>query len=355
MLDRKIVLISRQAGTANAFVPVIDQLQKAGYELLLLAFPNSCLPWREAKLKFNAISSFKDALKSLEEFSPNLVITGTSLEVKDDSCFWEWAQEKEIPSIAFVDSWVSYWERFSTSENDKFNRLPTEIAVVDELMKKRMVESGCSIDLLHITGNPSFDKLQNQLLHKDTSNIKSEWKEILYVSDPKRDIWVDDAKEIFGYDEYEVMAFLLDLLKKEAKEENKIKLFIKLHPRESSGKYQTLIQNCQSSFFQIEEDFAIPNSSIFFFDIVIGMNSILLYESALLGMRIVSLQPNRTPINNDITDFRNEIVVLNTYQQIEDQLPQMLKLESPKGDICHNFNATENFIHLISNQISINV
>ena len=75
-------------------------------------------------------------------------------QAEDDGAYWRWAREREIPSLAYVDSWVNYAERFGG-----FRHLPDEIAVIDEPAREGLVSLGAPPDRVHLVGNPAFDAL----------------------------------------------------------------------------------------------------------------------------------------------------------------------------------------------------
>ncbi|MBK8505404.1 MAG: hypothetical protein IPL46_26315 [Saprospiraceae bacterium] len=350
MSAKPIAIVSRQAGTANALKPVISHLLDEGYHLTLLAYSKSALCWQESRFSFIEIDSFKKAKKYLDESEPSLLLTGTSLEVEDDAAFWQWASSSQIPSIAFVDSWVNYWQRFTIGDRH-FNYLPDHIAVTDTLMKQRMIESGCPEGIIRITGNPLFDHLTNTRKIWEADKPDVDRLQVIFISEGWFDYYQENVGEQVGYTEFTVLTSLLEYLSDyQRKQGEPIDIRIKLHPREESGKYRHLIEQYQRSGLDIIELAGSSSyDSLLSSHLVVGMQSILLYENALMGKQSVSLQPNRIVSRNDITDDREGINVFTSFDEAIPYVDAVLKNKRLfERSVSTNLNATSKMLELIS-------
>jgi hypothetical protein len=353
MSASRIAIVSRQAGTANALKPVITGLLEEGHELTLLAYSKSAFCWQESGFPFVEIDSFEKAKVYLNESRPSLLVTGTSIEVEDDSAFWQWASSSQIPSIALVDSWVNYWQRFTIGDQ-RFNCLPDHIAVADDLMKQRMIESGCPEDILRVTGNPLFDHLTETRRIWESKNSSADDLQVTFVSEGWLDHWQEKVWDLVGYTEFSVLTWLLEYLSDYQKKHGDVIQFrIKLHPREDPGKFQKLLEQFQRPGLAISE---IAGSSSYELllssHLVVGMQSILLYENALMGKQSISLQPGRIVAKNDITDDREGISVFTSYDEAIPALDSALKNKRLfERSISPSLNAASRMLELIDQNI----
>lgn len=348
MSGSRIGIVSRQAGTANALKPVIIRLLEEGHDLTLLAYSKSAQCWRESGVSFYEIDSFEKAKVYLDKDRPSLLLTGTSVKVEDDTAFWQWASSSEIPSIAFVDSWVNYWQRFTIGDRH-FNCLPDHIAVVDTLMKQRMIESGCPEHILHITGNPLFDHLAKTRRIWENNNSSADHLQVIFISEGWLDYWQDKVWDLVGYTEFAVLAWLLEYLSDyQLKIGDPIHIRIKLHPREEPGKFRHLIEKYQRPGLVIVEMAGSPYDSLLSSHLVVGMQSILLCENALIGKQSISLQPNRVISKNDITDDREGIRVFTTFDEAIPAINTAMKNKRLfERSVSANLNATSKMIELL--------
>ena len=153
-----MIFFARQAGSARALSPVIRRLLEMGVpsaSLCVLASAQAAEVWRRDGLLTAEVASLGEARSYMDALDgPRALVTGTSIQAEEDGAYWRWARERDIPSLAYVDSWVNYAERFGG-----FRHLPDEIAVIDEPAREGLVSLGAPPDRVHLVGNPAFDAL----------------------------------------------------------------------------------------------------------------------------------------------------------------------------------------------------
>lgn len=246
-MKKKVLATSWHPGGMNAIAPVIQELTKEEKaDIVAIAHQFSEKVLKERNIQYRTISdynlndvSISSMNRLLETESPNLILTGTSTQDDKNKDVIEQtitlaARQINIASLAVLDFWGSYSERFNDIySNEKFRFLPAKIAIMDEFAKRDMLEEGFSEEILVITGNPHFDSLESK-----ARNFTEEEKQKI-----RRQISLESDLLIFyaanamkhnnlGYwdlDNIHLLKGVLDELPQEKKD--KICLVAKLHPR----------------------------------------------------------------------------------------------------------------------------
>ena len=336
--SKSIVVVARQAGSANAFIPLFREFWKSNIQVHTFAFTHVHKLFSNNKIDAILIEEFDASLfNSIPR--PSLLLTGTSEYADEDARFWQWAKSRGIPSLAFVDSWVSYWQRFTPSGalEKKFSLRPDLIAVIDQFMYDRMVGSGCDEKLLIITGNPAFDCLPQYVPRekKDVVDIYGE-DYVLFIGEPfNKRLLGGEEKDVLGYTEAEVLKVAADAL--QMMEGEKYKLVFRPHPRGGcTGDVQAMIDGHSN----IVVDAGIFNSRdlVACAKAVVGMTSMLLYEASLMGVPAISIQPNKK-LSSDLIDCCSKIPV-ETSSRIDDVVMSLRKILSAKSESRHTGKST---------------
>ncbi len=316
--------MTRQAGTVAAFEPLLESLRKNGWDYEINAYEQSKSEWDRLGYDYKTEEIVRE--KDLEGFT--LLLSGTSTNVTEDAAFWSLAQKTGIPSIAFVDSWINYHERFSL--NKRFDRTPDFIGLIDDLMYKRMIECGAPEEKLVILGHPRFDILSEKYIEFQNRRAANNKKKIIFFTDP-----VSGYRQATGskYGTKEIVSFTLDQFVKQEASKEKIEIIIKPHPRdrERTDEYQKIMDdfNVGGLKLSLKQD---PHDLICKADVVIGSNTILLVDSSKLGIPTYSIQPGKKDQKNDITDRKN-IHVLTTWKDVEKAVHSIVSDKLPKEEL----------------------
>jgi hypothetical protein len=329
------VIALRQAGTAAAFAPVVRHLRARRPEraLAVFCYPPARATWEGAGLDCIPVAAFADAKRHLEATgAPQFVLTGTSLEVTDDACWWDWAAERRVPSIAFVDQWVNYWQRFafSAAGTPHFDRMPDRIAVVDDVAAARLASLGGPSERIVVTGSPSFDALF-EVEHAKVAALRDRLSEhghaklVVFACEPATPPQTSvDIKRRFGFCEDEVVALVATAAADTAARlSQKIHVVFKRHPIQiahGTAPHATSDDERAVSFSCFDGDrLEIITAA----DVVIGMRSMLLFEAALLGRRVISVQPQRLE-SCDLTDGRPGIEIVDSALELHQTMFEAL-------------------------------
>lgn len=272
---KRIAIVSSQAGAANAFTILIPPLRKIGYIVDVFATKHSIDIFDKNNINFKKLNIDNDHLEKFD-----LIITSTG-DPEVEFPIWKMAKEYNVKTIGFLDQWASLWERFSLKE--KYDNIPDFVAVIDDYVLNKCIEYGCDSNRLIKLGHPSFDECIKHSKLEITPQ-----KRFTYISEPYR-----NGHSGADFDEFNVFESLICLLEDEFKD---WKCVIKLHPREEKDKYDSILKkyrdlNQRVSYTEESKWDSILNSSC-----IIGLESILLYEGALMRRKVISCTPSNRPV-----------------------------------------------------------
>lgn len=271
----KILFSAFDAGGGNAIFPVIKNIfPERKYEVFcIIGGPSKEIFLREDIKFIDAdLLTRKDLRNLVKDFHPDFFISGTSMGHRFDRDILPVARELGAKSIYIIDYWAHYWERFSGFKKD-LAYLPDLICVMDSGTKEEMAAEGFDPKKIAVTGNPYFDYFQ-----KNIRSGKEDRKTVLFMSQP-----ISDRRDEFGYDEFGVLDDLLGALG-DLRED--FRVVIRQHPKEAVGKFDKYIGKNVSidSGSPVEE--IISGAGL-----IVGMNSMVLFQAAIAGKKVISYQP----------------------------------------------------------------
>lgn len=360
-----VIIVGRQAGTANAFLPLIHALKQRACSMTLIGFSTAAALWEANGLSVTTGATFEETLPALDQLqNPGFMLTGTSSMAEEDARFWGWAAQHNVPSLAFVDHWVNYWQRFSSDPvgANRFDLMPEKIAVIDDIAAMQMQKAGCPPGKLLVTGHPAFDNLYRTPPPMDEEMrlmIMPQAYDFmaLFVSEPLSQAYGIETKNILGYTEKTVLELVFAALNRLGEKlEKRFCLALKLHPSEDRSPMADLLESQQNQRWVVSTLVdGDRHRLIAASDVVVGMTSLLLYEATLMGRPVVSLQPNRKQ-TNDLTDLHSGIILATDPRQIQAALREAL-LARDKAVVTHSpgsaRQATECFLSYIFAQAGL--
>lgn len=257
------VLVSAQdPGGANSVIPVAIELMNRGHEVV-------------ARVEGPARDMF--ATRGIPRgicSNPTIVLLGTSGGESIEKRVTVEMRGK-APTLAVLDFWSNYWQRFSSLGIKDFAYLPDLVCVMDDIAKEEMVADGFPLERLLVTGNPHFDHFADNI-----TTEREDRKRILFISQPIR---VDGALPGFTpptFDEYTVLE-----VARAALPDNHT-LSIRLHPRDSADKYNDYLDNRVSIAPEATLEEAVSRSGL-----IIGVSSLVLMQAAAAGKKVLSYEP----------------------------------------------------------------
>ena len=237
-------------------------------------------------------------LQSNQSNNIDIVLTGSSYgDDTLDKKLWKLASLSDRKSVAIIEHWTWYIERFL---DDKQLLFPDQVIVNDGLAYNDAIKSGLPESRLKIIGNPHLE-----LLYKNRASIKAGGKDlrrrlgvpdkeevVIFLSEILEEDFGPSKRSPLGYTEFDAINLLKrTLLPKQ-------RLYIKPHPAETPNKYSQVIEK------KYILDKIVFTDLLGFADNVVGMTTMLLFELALLGEKVISLRPGaKMPFAGELYDL----------------------------------------------------
>lgn len=307
MSQKKVLATSWHPGGANAIIPVIKKLNlEKVVDVVVIDHEFSEKQFENAGISYKTISDYNLNDVSLESMTrllsyenPYLVLTGTSAQDENNKDVLEQtinlaSTKNKIPSLAVLDYWGNYWQRFSDLDGkNRLAFLPSKVAIMDEYARKAMLAEGFPEDKLVITGNPHFDSFKykaKEFSEKDRLKVREQ------IGLPQ-EILLFYAGGIFQRDSAQYGFWDFDnvkLISQTINETRKAGLVVKLHPRvpkedfEEIGSY--VAHNGEGKIKLVSD--VHPNSLSLASDVTLTACSTVGIEAVLMGKPCVSIQPN---------------------------------------------------------------
>lgn len=226
--------------------------------------------------------------KSLESaiMDSDWLLVGTSFNSNLEIDAINLARDNGIKSIAFLDHWCNYIERFKRKGK---MYLPDEIWVGDEAAYEIANKEFPSVPVL-LKSNPYFESLKvefNKL--KQQQQIISRVPSVLYVCSPLNEVALRNYgdERYWGYTDEEAIKYFLNNL--DAFNCKEIKIVIRPHPTEKVEKYDWVLEE-----FSLEITISKSKTllqEIVDVDLIVGCNSMAMVVGLIAGKRVISGLP----------------------------------------------------------------
>jgi len=299
---RKIALFAHDAGGAEILLELLKASLHVGDFCIFALVDSPCYTLIKAKKLEHfwcEITPEKSDIEAkLTSFSPTIVLYGTGWQNHLEYHFLDYAKAHKLLSIAFLDHWTNYRERFGYPEKSWENNLPSFIVAHDQTSFDK-----AKLEL------PNVIAIKNYALHvqlKEAQNILATLPEtdtLLFLSEPTAKVATRSFADAYswGFTEKEVFE---DILLNQEKFGCK-NILIRLHPSDTPKCYQTIDPNANFSHASLLEDIARAK-------VVIGIDTIALYTAYLLGKYVLSYIPSTKreccvplPKANQLTTFEH--------------------------------------------------
>lgn len=301
---KKILFFSRDPGAANVIIPVFKKMESnESLSLHLYGKEFALDKYKESNCDYvNLLDEVErcdlDHIKNLLLINGfDLVVTGTTTNDDTDRLLWKAANDIGIPSLAILDQWIDYVERFTMRTDNSGMVLPRYISVMDEYASVKMRKLGFPEEIVVVTGQPYFETTANLIegisdnkLRKilDKYCINDDEKVVLFAAEPLIESYENPLKR--GYNQMTILSDLIPVIKDWAEEhQQRIVFCIKPHPRNDLSTLSTFIENGQNTFRSILTEES-PQEMIKLSDAVIGMSSMMLLEATIASRPILSVQ-----------------------------------------------------------------
>lgn len=378
-MSKKVLLFSRDPGGANTVAPLYKRLVEKGYDVKLYGKDVALNKYNQYSLKGIDITSRLNSIsqdeirKLLLKEAPDFLITGTSADDFTEKYLWKCAEELKIPSFAILDQWINYglrFSRFGVSELKEYEKkkehiyLPSKILVMDTYAKKEIIKEGIEEDRILVSGHPYFDYLISKKetitdkMIKDfrgSIGLNEDDYILIYASEPISETYneSDNSEHYWGYSERTIFKEFISVLNKVAqKSSKKIKLIIRLHPKEKENNYNDLIDNINNNISILIDKKLDGFKLMCASNLICGMSSMFLIEGAILGKSIISMQMG---LNRDNPFVLDQIGILKSVlrrKELEYKIQKsILKNEIEKCEFEIEKGAIDNIINFMEERI----
>jgi len=345
---KKIMLFARDPGGANAIAPLAPKLKLRGYDVLLYGkdaalrqYLNNGLEGRDFAVEapFMGVDEY---VTLLQRIAPDFMITGTGSDDLTEKFLWQAAEYLQLPCFAILDHWFNYGIRFSPYklvEQKLYERdrrhpyLPTKILVMDEEVRGAMIREGFEPDRLRVAGQPHFDAVREQAMRYGSVE-RRQYRELLglnenefliafiseNITEPEKG---DDLRQYYwGYTERSIFREFMDALQAVSDAVGrKVHVVVKPHPNETIDAYSDLIAEQAGGKVTASIDSSAPSVRLCkAVDLVCGMSSMVLVESVILGLPVISIQIGLTRENPFILDQKGIVQSVLNQSELREKL-----------------------------------
>tara|TARA_Y100000590_G_C15560412_1_gene954520 strand:+ start:189 stop:1124 length:936 start_codon:yes stop_codon:yes gene_type:complete len=234
-----------------------------------------------SKIQFRNIKNELLLQKGIKKKKVSAVLTGSALGNSIDKKLTNWAKKNDILSISIIEHWTNFDKRFVLNNKKSY---PDYILVNDIFSKKMAIKHGMPKNKIIIFGNNYLHKLALKKIKLDKkNNLYQKRKKILFISEPITEDMIGSRNKIINNE----FAYL-DLVLKYAPAD--WETHVKLHPREKEVKYESFIKI--RKFIKEKNLTKLVNN----YEIIVGINSMLLVEIGLLRNNVFCLRFNSKEI-----------------------------------------------------------
>ena len=267
----KILVFTNDAGASAYICSIIsNEKKKFNWKVYIIKGSPACKEVKKWKISHKFFLTPQDISKIIKNEKPDLILYGTGW-VNFSSIIKRNSKRLNIKTIALIDHWVQYKNRFSK------NSLPDAILVMDKRAKQIALKAFNSKVKIFQVKNYYLEKLKFRFF-STKNKVK---KFVVFISEPTK---VKNDSLDFRKFEYN---FLEDILKTFSK------VIVRLHPTESKNKYKNLTSKFNKTQMLVveshKEDLATTLSKS---KLTIGIGSTALYFSYKLGIKTISYIPN---------------------------------------------------------------
>lgn len=277
-------VISHDAGSSELLCAFIS-CHQALASWHIFAFPQSPMATicEKNSLPFTPIA---DAREQLEILKPDALLFGTGWQEKYERPYVAYCKKYNIPTIAFLDHWSNFRERFGYPETNWEENCGDFTAVSDE----KALQYAISLNLPYPIALPNM-YLQN-LINLQQHVFATPNNHLLFLSEPTDAVAqrTYGDKNYWGFTQYSALEDIL----KNFDHFGCTGLTIRLHPSETSSGFKKLLEKYPHIHVQINDARTVDlTHQLLSAKMILGFDTMALYIAALLGKPVLSYLPSK--------------------------------------------------------------
>lgn len=319
--ELNVVCVSNDPGGGSAVLPVARELGERGHNICsYIAGPSvDIFRYKAPELDYEAVDDNilpVIAQNVLKKNGTSILVSASGTYNKMEHTFRVAARALGIPIVAVCDYWYDYSASFGREQSGGLvQSLPDIVCVPDEISRSEICkEIDIAPNNVVVTGPPALEDSVCSF-HSALEMNRDKWLRkydlgkgqttIVFFSDAfytgpngayeeaaEGRLFDDSGQSMFGYTPPEILEGLVNVLLEESvKFDRKINLLVKPHPREHPEKLMPILDALEDQLVTaklLTNISAVELMSVA--DVVFGMGSVVLIESALNGKPTISVQ-----------------------------------------------------------------
>lgn len=285
--NKKIAFVFSDPGGAKSTIAFYLEIKELIFDHLLISDRFHSF-YQNMGVDVDLIKNKK--IKSfIENFNPDLIITGTSFPSNIElECIRSF--KNKIPIISIIDHWINFKTRFISKGKTYY---PDKIFVIDRIAMEIALKEGIPKEILQIKNNSYFKYLKNWLPKIEYENLKiqlgieTNYNYVLYAPEP---LSTFALKKKFGFDEIDALVNICKIFYDEKLYLNTY-LIVKCHANQDPEKFikfANTLNNELANKIIVLKDFDI-NILIYYSKIVFGFFSNSLVEASIMNKFVIRI------------------------------------------------------------------
>lgn len=294
--------VCNHPGGARALVPVVEtflaRTPALSFDMWLtrhgVGIADVRLPRLRARLRDESIADEEYDRLDLRDYQ--FVLTATSISGNLESAVVRRSRDQGVPVLSILDQASEYDRRFQ-GVGGELAAVPDVVFVPNETARHDLLGRGVSSQRVVVSGNPALDHLPQARMRFSDHTRQQVLGElavgdspgfILFVSEPISTDHADGTR----YSEWSALQLTLATVRAMSAARRPA-VVVKTHPREAPTKFDRVITDCGDVQVRTAPLFIDRHDLVMASNLVIGIESTLLTEAAVLGVPCVSLPPGR--------------------------------------------------------------
>lgn len=240
-----------------------------------------------------------DAQEQLKALQLDVLLFGTGWQERVERPYVNYCKEHHIPTVAFLDHWSSYRERFGYPQENWEENYGDFTAVHDA----KALQLAMDFNLPSPIALPNL--YLQKLIQNATSKQISQTQNLLFLSEPTDAVAQSTYgdQHYWGFTQYTALEEIL----KNFDRFGCAGLTIRLHPSETSSGFKKILKKYPQVRVQINDakTFALTDQ-LLSAKLILGFDTMALYTAALMGKTVISYLPSHN---------REFLLPLSTQQQ----------------------------------------
>lgn len=346
-MSKKILFAAHDPGGYNVVEPLIDKfLNSSEYSLILALTGPSALraeKYGDCEAEFVSLSTtpFSDypcevdvEESQIEELirdkKPDVVITSTSINSNLERYAIKFAQKYGIENYVYIDSWLGEDVRF---RSNKVNVVPNNILVCDQEMAKPYLVLQSEGAKVHVVGNAHLEDLAKRAVNSKKRFTEKNYRMVFFSENIKH------YYPTWQVNEFTVVKEILS----NTETPYEYDFVIRPHPLESREHWKNFIEENKQLNSKLRlklDDKSDVYESILKSDLNIGISTMALIESSIMGIPTISYQVNIKEESNMLyLPFKTYgINSIRSYEQYRDVISNWQKGQLNDNKL-HNYDS----------------